>query len=151
MVGSANNHLREIAAVPVVSAIINGEKKHGVTMHYIDEGVDSGDIIAQREVEIAQDDTGYDLFRKCEFAGHDLFKEAFPLVIQGRNRRIPQDHSAATTAKRSDIRGGECDLSWDEGRLYNFVRALTFPPYRPAYMIAAGKRIFLTTQIQTPP
>ncbi len=75
---------------PTTWAIMNGECRTGVTLHYINEGIDSGDIIADIVVSIDDDDTGKSLYYKCTDAGIRLFKETFPSILNGTNRRRPQ-------------------------------------------------------------
>lgn len=133
--------------MPITWAIINGEKTHGVTMHYIDVGIDDGDIIAKKEFTIEEDDTGLDVYRKCERYGMELFKETFPLIEKGEQKRELQDGKEATYYSKKDLTSFEVDPSWNEKKKYDFIRALTFPPLKPAFMVVNGKKIMVTTKV----
>ena len=75
---------------PTTWAILNGEQRTGVTLHYIDSGIDSGDIISQIEVPITGTTTGKSLYDDCTLAGVKLFKEYFPLIERGTAPRRSQ-------------------------------------------------------------
>jgi methionyl-tRNA formyltransferase len=62
----------------------------GVTIHYIDEGVDTGDVIAQRPVELTGDDTLATAYAKLQHAMVELFREQWPAISAGTNERAPQ-------------------------------------------------------------
>ena len=59
-------------------AIINGELDYGVSGHFIDEDIDTGDIVAQRNFPVAEDETGLSLTMKCIRTGLETFKELVP-------------------------------------------------------------------------
>src|SRR5205823_2904000 len=122
---------------PNVWSIVEGTPS-GVTLHYIDEGIDTGDIIAQKAVPVDPVDTGETLYRKLEQASVVLFKETWPHVCAGRAPRIPQILTTGTQHKRRDVETiDEIDLnrSYIAGDLINILRSRTFPPYRGAYFI----------------
>ena len=81
---------------PNVWSIIE-ETPAGVTLHYIDAGVDTGDIIAQRDVQQTELDTGETLYHRLEQASVELFKEAWPDFRVGKSSRLPQDLTKGTT------------------------------------------------------
>lgn len=81
---------------PCYWVLANQEQTTGVTVHYIDEGIDSGDIILQRVMEIRPNETETTLMRRSFRVAAELLREAIPLLIAGRAQRIPQEHSAAT-------------------------------------------------------
>lgn len=95
-------------AYPNVWSIIDNTPA-GVTIHYIDEGVDTGDIIAQREVDVESVDTGRSLYQKLESASLELFKETWPLIAAGKAPRIAQ--SGGGTLHRA--RDQDCALRPD--------------------------------------
>lgn len=122
-------------------AIINGEDEFGVTMHYIDEGVDSGDIIAQEFLKISDDETGYTLYKKCEEAGLELFKRTFPLIKEGRAPRTRQDKSKVIYHKRGIPNDRYVDWDKPARSVYNYIRALTFPAFPPPRTTVNGSEI----------
>ena len=122
----------------------------GVTIHYVDEGVDTGDIIAQRRVEVEPTDTGESLYRKLEFAAIECFKETWPLIRSGKESRISQDKSAGTYHRIQDVdQIDEIDLNrnYTARELIDIIRARTFPPYPGAYFRRDGKKVYLRLQL----
>jgi methionyl-tRNA formyltransferase len=115
--------------MPGAWAIIEGQKEFGVTMHHIDVGVDSGDIIAQEMFEIRDDDTGHSLYKRCEEAGLRLFKRTFPLIKDGKAGRTPQDKSKVIYHKRGLPNDRYINWNLPGCEIYNFIRALQFPPF----------------------
>ena len=111
---------------PVVSAILNGDDVTGVTIMKLDEGMDSGPILAQREVSIRVGETGMELTHRLFDAGAALLVEVLPGWASGRMRAAAQDERFATTTtlvKKSD---GEIDWSLRAEDIERMVRA-----YRP--------------------
>ncbi|MDA8333574.1 MAG: methionyl-tRNA formyltransferase [Peptococcaceae bacterium] len=107
----------------IARAIIAGEKETGVTVHYIDEGVDTGDIILQQSVPISPVDNTVTLyFDKLYPLGLALLSEAVRLIGAGRAPRIPQDERLASfhpVLKEADAR-----IDWRQaaGRIHDLVR-----------------------------
>jgi hypothetical protein len=81
-------------------AIINGEDSHGITWHVIEGGVDEGDILAQRMVQIAEDETAFSLNSKCYAAGMESFADVVAQLESGLLQRTAQD----LTQRSSDAR-----------------------------------------------
>lgn len=81
---------------PFYWALANGESETGVTVHYVDEGIDSGDIILQRSFRIERDDTEYSLRDKSALIGARLLVEAVGLIRDGLASPQPQNHAEAT-------------------------------------------------------
>ncbi len=125
-----NGPLPRYGGVNVCSwAIINGEKEHGVTWHYIDRGVDTGDIIAQRFFKLDPDETAVRLIIKCIREGIALFKEIFPKLLEGGIGSKKQDLSKSTYFSLKDIpNGGFVNYGWPYEKLESFVRGLSFHP-----------------------
>ncbi len=122
---------------PIHRAIMNGHTKTGITIMYMNEGMDQGDIISQEEIEITNEDTASTLHDKLSILGRDLLLKTLPSIIEGTNQRIPQDHSQATYAfviKREDER---IDFSKTKKQIYNKVRGLNSWP--GAYCLFEGK------------
>ena len=83
-------------------ALLDGTP-YGGTLHFMNEGVDTGDIIHQKLVTPAPDDTGDTLYRKALAAEVDAFKEAWPKLLSGRPPRKVQDPAAGTAHKKKDL------------------------------------------------
>jgi len=136
-------------AYPNIWSIVEGTPA-GVTLHYIDAGVDTGDIVARRQVPIEPVDTGATLYRKLERMCVDLFKETWPLIRSGRVPRIPQDRQEGTYNRTRDVeRIDHIDLdhTYTARELIDVIRARTFPSYPGAYFIHQGRKVYLRLQL----
>ena len=122
---------------PIHKAIIEGHKKTGITIMYMNTKMDEGDIISQKEIEINDLDTASSLHDKLSVLGKELLLETLPSIIDGTNTRTPQDHSKATyafTIKREDER---INFNDTKKQVYNQIRGLnSFPG---AYCMMDGK------------
>ncbi|AEB09527.1 methionyl-tRNA formyltransferase [Desulfobacca acetoxidans] len=104
-------------------AVIHGDSQTGLTIFWVDEGIDTGDILLQKEVDLGPDETtGAVYFNKLYPLGVEALAEAVDLIAAGKAPRIPQDHSLATYEPPCDER--VAGLNWDQpGRaVYNFIR-----------------------------
>jgi len=81
---------------PFYWVLVNRETRTGVTVHYVDEGIDSGDIILQRDLEILPNDTVTTLVDRCAGLAGELLCRAIPLLLTGKAPRIPQDPKLAS-------------------------------------------------------
>lgn len=134
---------------PNVWSIIEGTPV-GVTLHYIDAGIDTGDVIAQRQIPVDVADTGETLYRKLEGLCVDLFTETWPLIKTGQSPRISQSGQAGTYHRDSDVeRIDRIDLDkiYLARELIDILRARTFPPYPGAYFIHGGRKIYMHLQL----
>jgi len=127
-------------------AILNGETEYGVTLHLMDEGLDTGAIIAKRAFPITAESTARSLYDRAAEEGIALFKEALPRFIDGSFNSTPQG-AGQFTYRTGDLPDGEVDLSWEPEYLDRFVRAMYFPPFDPAYLKINNKTYFLTPDI----
>jgi methionyl-tRNA formyltransferase len=100
-------------AAPVVWAILNGEKRTGVTTMLLDEGMDSGDILLQAEIPIENDETGEMLRDRLALLGAQLLSKTLEKMKSDSIRPIPQDHSKATYAPPIKKEDGRVD--WENG------------------------------------
>jgi methionyl-tRNA formyltransferase len=80
---------------PVFWAIVD-RKPAGVTLHYIDEGVDTGDIIAQYHISYNGSDVCRDIYARCVNQGYYLFTHAWESIVRGTAKRVPQPEHKAT-------------------------------------------------------
>lgn len=142
-------------------AIINGDKEFAMTLHYIDEGVDSGDVIKVEWFKITPEMAVKDVYNEALKAGYRLFKDMLPCIIDGSVRRVTQKELISKGERMhfslaKAYGNKEVDLNWPPEKLYNFVRAMDFPvnsvtyKYEPAYIIVNGRKIYLTvTPVKT--
>lgn len=85
-------------SAPIHRAVINGESETGVTTMYMEEGLDTGDIIQQKRVAIGEDDTAGVVHDRLSVLGASLLTETLALIAKGGAPRVPQDGSLATYA-----------------------------------------------------
>ena len=129
---------------PHVWAIINGESFTGITIHRLVEAVDSGDILLQKKIGIAPDDTGGTVLAKYEKLYPEIVKEALSSIVTNTAVFIGQNNSKATYfPKRSPSDGRVC-WDWQDQRIINWVRAQT-APYPGAFSISGrdGGKVLL--------
>jgi len=112
-------------ASPIQSALINAETKTGVTIMLMDEGLDTGPILAQKEVKIAPDDTCPQLEEKLAKIAKICLSEALPDYISGDLTPKSQDNSQATTCKELTRENGHINWSKTNQEIYNLYRGLT--------------------------
>lgn len=133
---------------PNVWSLVEGTPA-GVTLHQIDEGLDTGDIVAQHEVPVAATDTGKTLYEKLEQAGLDLFRDQWVKISQGTATQQPQAGTATIHRTRDvdTIDRIDLDQRYTARELIDVIRARTFPPHRGAYFEVDGRRIYLRLEL----
>ncbi len=136
-------------AYPNVWSIID-RTPAGVTLHYIDAGIDTGDIIAQCQVAVEPVDTGKTLYHKLEQASLNLFRKTWPLVRDGKAQSISQSAEKGTYHHTQDVETIDeiiPDKLYRGQEVIDILRARTFPPYQGAYMIVNGRKIYLRLEL----
>ncbi len=104
-------------------AVINGEAQTGLTIFWVDEGIDTGDILLQQTVEVGPaETTGEVYFNKLYPLGVAAVLEAVHLVAEGIAPRIPQDHSKATYDRPLNEKLAKLDWSKAGHQVFNFIR-----------------------------
>jgi methionyl-tRNA formyltransferase len=127
---------------PINWALINGESRTGNTMMLLEEGVDDGDILAQREIPIGFEDTCATLYEKVAETEFDMLDEVLPLIRAGRTPRRKQDPSRVSVMPKRRPEDGLIDWGKPARRLYDWVRALTHP-YPGAFTHLEGRKVFV--------
>lgn len=129
-------------ANPIQWSIINEESEAGVTMHFMTEQIDGGDIIAQETVEIAHEDTWVEVFQNIQSATNHLLKTQIPQMIKGQLNCYPQDHSKAHYWPRRKPEDGKIDWNQPIEKIYNLIRALVHP-LPGAFYEVDGKKVVI--------
>ncbi|MCH2136093.1 MAG: bifunctional UDP-4-amino-4-deoxy-L-arabinose formyltransferase/UDP-glucuronic acid oxidase ArnA [Phycisphaerales bacterium] len=125
---------------PINWVLVNGETTTGVTLHHMTAVADAGDIIAQRKVEIDEDDTALTLTaRICESTG-ELLRGCIGAIINGTIEATAQDDSIATTMPGRCPEDGRIDWSQPAHAVSNLIRAVTAP--WPGAFSESGSRTF---------
>jgi methionyl-tRNA formyltransferase len=127
---------------PINWVLVHGEAETGVTLHYMVEKPDRGDVVAQRRFPIADDDTALSLHRRATAEARMLLRDIYPSLRDGRAPRTPQDQSRASYYGGRRPEDGEIDWRWPARRIYDLLRAVTHP-YPGAFTMHAGHRLFV--------
>jgi methionyl-tRNA formyltransferase len=128
--------------VPVNWAVINGETETGVTLHYMVEKPDAGDIVDQERVEIAFTDTALDVFNKVTEAAVTVVRRSWPLLAAGTAPRRPMDLAAGSYFGGRTPADGLIDWTKSAMAIYNLVRGVTHP-YPGAFTTLDGRKVYV--------
>ena len=126
-------------AAPIQWAIAQGESITGVTTMRIDAGLDTGDILLQRELPIAPDDTAETLSPKLAIVGADLMVQTLRGLEGGQIRPTPQDHAKASLAPILTKEDGRIDFQRTANEILNRLRG--FQPWPGAYTLFRGRHL----------
>jgi methionyl-tRNA formyltransferase len=99
-------------AAPIQAAIAAGDRETGITVMYMDEGLDTGDILLQRKIDILPSETGESLHDRMAEIAPGALLEALKLLASGNTPRIPQDKEFATSAPKLNRESGR--INWNE-------------------------------------
>ena len=122
---------------PVATAVLNGDAVTGVTIMKLDEGMDTGPILAARETRIEPDEMADALTARLFEQGASLLVETLPMWATGKIEARPQDSDRATTTRLLSKEDGEIDWGVDAARIARQVRA--FYPWPGTYTRWAGR------------
>ncbi len=127
---------------PHVWAIINNEKITGITVHLIDNGCDTGDIIYQVKIQIEEHFTGGDLLEIYQKKYPEIILYVLDMIKSGKIKPEKQNHSLATYYGKRTPEDGKINWNWQKERIYNWVRALAIP-YPGAFTFFQGGKIII--------
>jgi methionyl-tRNA formyltransferase len=115
--------------------MLMGDDRNWITLHWLDEGIDTGPVIAQGWVEITEEDTGHDSTNKLLLEGHRIFAESLPLIREGRAPRIPQDQIPGVERLYYRWQPEYARIPWDQpaDKIALHIRALCHPKETPTY------------------
>ncbi|AKF94451.1 methionyl-tRNA formyltransferase [Brevibacillus laterosporus] len=113
---------------PIHASIINGEKETGVTIMYMVQALDAGDMISKVIVPIEERDTAASMFEKLATAGADLLIETLPKLLKGEITPEPQNHEEATFAPNIKRENERLDWNKSAREIYNQVRGMNSWP-----------------------
>jgi len=115
-------------AAPIQRAIMNGDKKTGVSVMKIEEKLDSGPVLATKELELNQDSTYIEIEKKLSKLGADLLIESLKSINEGKTKFLTQIHSEATYAKK--INKNETKINWnlDANKVILHIHGLSSNP-----------------------
>jgi len=123
-------------AAPITAAILNGDEQTGISIMKMDPGLDTGDILSQRSIDIEDNDTTGLLNEKLSQLGAELLMGTLPDYLDDKLLPLPQNNALATFAPKIEKSVGELDFSQNAIELSRRVRA--FNPWPGAYMFWHG-------------
>tara|TARA_A100001035_G_C27774878_1_gene498409 strand:- start:1350 stop:2255 length:906 start_codon:yes stop_codon:yes gene_type:complete len=125
-------------------AIINNLKEFGITVHFVNEGIDTGDIILQKLIEIKDNDDYKDLLLKAYKVCPELVINSLDIILKNKFNGIPQNKIKKFPIYCSRRREGDEIINWNNTSLeiFNFIRALVYPgPYAQTFI--NGVRVYI--------
>lgn len=124
-------------AAPINWAIINGERESGITIMEMEEGLDTGDIIAQKALPILQEDDSSTLHDKLSILGSELLIETIADIISGKAVRVPQCHDKSSYASMIFKETGKIDWTKNGREILDLIRGVR--PWPGAYTRYKGE------------
>jgi methionyl-tRNA formyltransferase len=126
--------------IPTAWAIQNGEKEFGITLHYMDKGIDTGEIIIQEKYNIIHDETGYELYTRAMKLGTQLLKNNFEKFINGNTESVVQKGRGSYYGKKN----GKYLIDWQlpAEDIRNMIRVHA-EPFNPAEALLFNRYIFI--------
>ena len=126
-------------AAPIQWSIIDGDEETGVTIMRMDEGLDTGDIVAVKKIKIENDDTGGKLFDKLAIAGGTLMAETLPLIEAGKVSFTSQNNEKSTYAKMLSKDMGRLDFTKPAKVIERLIRGCD--PWPGTFTLYKGKNL----------
>src|SRR6266403_1218003 len=130
---------RHRGAAPIQAAIASGDFETGITVMYMDEGLDTGDILLQRKIDILPTDTGGSLHDRLAQIAPEALLESLRKLAKGTAPHIPQDNTVATYAPKLKREDGKIDWSEPAEVIERKIRA--FNPWPGAFMRIDGRNL----------
>lgn len=134
---------------PLHHAIIDGYDQTGITIMYMDKGMDTGDIITQEAISILDSDCVGTIHDKLSILGAELLIKTLPSIINGTNHRIKQDESLVTFGYNIKREEEIIDFNKNCREIFNQIRGLN--PFPGAYLLLEGKtiKVYESTYLET--
>lgn len=133
-----------------INAILNGESEYGVTLHYIEPGVDDGDIVDIKKVAVTDDCTGLDLYKESERLCYEVLADNIDTLLAGTNMRIPQEeyikagHNCNSYRRDETIKAKDLtNISIDNPLWLRTVKAFDSPYHEPAFIRLGDKKAYV--------
>lgn len=128
---------------PIINTLLQGLKEGGVTMFFISEGVDNGDIIAQIPFPINENDHAFEIYKKVISTGKLLISNNLPLLVNNQATRVKQNDNDSTVFEKPSLKDNRIDLEKESiDQIYRKIKALS-NPYQGAYIEKDGKRLII--------
>jgi methionyl-tRNA formyltransferase len=141
--GTLNVHASLLPAyrgpAPIQRAIEAGEQKTGVTIFRIDDGIDTGEILQQREIVIGADESTPELYERLSKIGADALESALNILHEGHGQFISQKNIVGSKAPK--LKKTEARISWKESAVAIFNKIRAFKPFPGTFTLFSGKRL----------
>jgi methionyl-tRNA formyltransferase len=141
--GSINLHASLLpkyrGAAPIHWAVINGEKETGCTIFFLDEKVDTGEIINQIKTEIGPNETTGDVYNRLKVIGADLLLQSVEDIASGTYRKLPQNDELATSAPKLFRENTRINFEKNAVEVHNLIRGLH--PFPLAWCSYGGEKV----------
>lgn len=128
---------------PFVWALINGERRTGVSLFYFADGIDTGDIIDQKELKIGENTTIAELLEDAEEKSVELINDNYEALLKGKGKRTPQSELNVSYCSIRKPKDGNINWADDNTSIHNFIRAQS-DPYPGAFSFIDGQKYFIT-------
>ncbi|MEX2601037.1 MAG: methionyl-tRNA formyltransferase [Balneolaceae bacterium] len=143
--GSINLHASLLpayrGAAPIHWAVMNGETKSGCTTFFLNNRVDTGSIILQKETPVGPDETAGELYDRLKRVGAEMVLETVDRIDSGRVKVVPQDGSKASSAPKLFRENTRVDFRETSKRVHNKIRGLS--PFPTAWTLYNGEKMNL--------
>lgn len=127
---------------PIINTILEGFKKSGITMFYVSENLDQGDIIGQKEFKVGNDDYAMDIYYQIIRKGKELVKEYLPLLAKNKAPRFAQKEAEATYFQKRSVKDNEIKLEDSLEEIYRKIRAFS-KPYNGAHIKLGNNKLII--------
>ena len=129
-------------SAPVQWAVLNGDAETGVSIMQMDEGLDTGDVLACEKIAIDPEETSGELFDRVTAVGARVLCETVPAIAAGTLKAVPQAHENASAAPMLSKEMAEFHLTESAAHIHNWVRGMN--PWPMAFFMHDGKKIKVT-------
>lgn len=131
-------------------AIIDGKKEFGTTLHVMDEGIDSGAILAEERFPVPDNCFVNELYELTLVASRKLFENKIGAILLGKTTPIPQkkflERTTSIHYRKEIAQAKKIDLNWDEDKIWRHVRATSMPGFPPPYAEINGIKLNITIE-----
>ncbi len=134
---------------PIHRALMNGDKETGITIMYMDEKMDNGDIISQEKTSILEDDNLDSLYERLSKMGSQLLLKTLPLILNNKNDRIKQNENEVTYGYNINREEEKIEFSNKSLDIHNKIRALSTHPGAYCYLDDKRLKIYKTSLTDT--
>lgn len=126
-------------SAPIQWAVLNGDEETGISIMYMDEGIDTGDVLKTVKVKIGENETSGELFEKVSRVGAEALCNTLQEISANKINRLKQNHALATSAPSLNKEQAKINFNIEYTKFHNLVRG--YNPWPVAYFEHDGKKI----------